>query len=41
MKKTYMQPQVELTLLAATTALLGISAVQELHQTNAQEGIQL
>lgn len=31
MKKTYMQPQVELTLLAAATALLGISAVQQLH----------
>jgi len=40
MKKTYIQPQVEFALLATTTALLSVSAVQELHQTNAQEGIQ-
>ena len=40
MKKTYMQPQIERTLIATATALLGVSAVQEMHQQNAKEGVQ-
>lgn len=40
MQKNYIQPQVELTLLVASAAVLGTSAVQQLHQDNAGEDIQ-
>ena len=41
MTKNYIKPQVELTLLVATAAILGTSSVQQLHQENAGEDIQL
>lgn len=40
MKKYYTQPQVELTLLAATNAILGASVVQDLHEENAHSTVQ-
>ena len=40
MKKIYIQPEIELTVMEAQSALMTISVVQTTHQEEAQENVQ-
>ncbi len=41
MQKTYIQPQVELSLLGAATTILSVSVLQQMNNENAGQDIQL